>query len=87
MLLVGPPGGGTVDRYTPNSLTGFLNHQFDDVLPYLYCCKLFSLIGEPSLCDNYYQKRPSSDGAGYQLPVPGNNYVIWKSFFTLSYSP
>lgn len=50
-LLVGPPGGGTLDMST-----GFM-HVFDDVLPYLVCCR-FS-----KQCDLYYQKRPSDDGS------------------------
>lgn len=50
-LLVGPPGGGTLDMSTG------IMHVFDDVLPYLVCCR-FS-----KRCDLYYQKRPSDDGS------------------------
>lgn len=49
-LLVGPPGGGTLDMST-----GFM-HVFDDVIPYLTCCR-FS-----NRCDLYYEKRPSDNG-------------------------
>lgn len=66
-LIVGPPGGGTVDLYSPSS--DFLQHQLQDVLPFFYCC-----VGPFPNCDAYYQKRPSSDGTGYQLPVPGTSY-------------
>lgn len=50
-LLVGPPGGGTLDMST-----GFM-HVFDDVLPYITCCRL------SNRCDLYYAKRPSDDGS------------------------
>jgi len=33
-LLVGPPGGGTVDLYAPTDWTGFLKHLNHDVLPF-----------------------------------------------------
>ena len=63
-LLTGPPGGGTVDLVAPEVSRS--RHFEMDVEPYIYCCK-----GVFSNCDAYYSKRPSSDGTGYELPVPG----------------
>ena len=37
-LVVGPPGGGTVDLYAPNSFWGRIKHFTHDVLPFFYCC-------------------------------------------------
>jgi len=65
-LLVGPPGGGTVDLYAPTDWTGFLKHLNHDVRPFFYCCR-----GEFSNCDSYYKKRPSDDGSRYNLQPPG----------------
>ena len=65
-LVVGPPGGGTVDLYAPNNFWGRIKHFTHDVLPFFYCCK-----GEFSNCNAYYQKRPSDDGSRYVLQPPG----------------
>ena len=71
MLVVGPPGGGTVDLYAPS---GFLNlygkwlHFYHDVRPFYYCCK-----GEFSDCREYYKHRPSDDGSRYVLQPPGTH--------------
>ena len=67
-LATGQPGGGTVDSYAPNNLTGSLNHLRNDILPYVYCCK-----GELKeyTCDMYYKKRPSDDGSRFILQPPG----------------
>lgn len=59
MLLVGQPGGGTLDLFS-----SFLKHQTNDVLPYFYCCK-FS-----NNCDKYYNKRPSDNGDRWRPPRP-----------------
>ena len=66
-LIIGPPGGGTVDLYAPTGFFGKLNHFHHDVRPFFYCCK-----GEFSNCDAYYRKRPSDDGSRYNLQPPGN---------------
>ena len=66
-LLVGPPGGGTVDRVSPE--ISELDHFVHDVLPYLWCCK-----GLFSNCDKYYEHRPSDDGSCFDPPPPGENY-------------
>ena len=72
-LVVGPPGGGTVDLYAP---TGFIfgttiAHLYHDVRPFLFCCK-----GEFPNCDAYYRKRPSDDGSRYNLQPPGNLCIV-----------
>ncbi|XP_065911625.1 protein mesh-like isoform X3 [Dysidea avara] len=68
-LVVGPPGGGTVDLYAPTSWTSTLSHFTHDVLPFIYCCK-----GAFSNCDLYYQKRPSDNGKRYILKPPAFVY-------------
>ena len=67
-LIVGVPNGGNVDMVAPRSdqLDSILNHQIDDVLPYIYCCK-----GRFSKCDMYYKKRPSDNGRNYEVIPPG----------------
>jgi hypothetical protein len=52
-LLVGPPGGGTIDFVSPN--VSVAKHFIYDVLPYLFCC--------PQMCDKYYKFRPSDNGS------------------------
>jgi len=70
-LVVGPPGGGTVDLYAPTSWGSTLNHFTHDMLPFIYCCK-----GEFSNCDLYYQKRPSDNGKRYILKPPGTSACL-----------
>lgn len=48
-------------------LTDLINHQFEDVLPFIYCCK-----GSLPVCSAYYERRPTDDGKGYNPPQPGN---------------
>ena len=61
-LVVGPPGGGTVDLVSPD--VDFIGHFIQDVEPYLLCCK----AGIFSDCAEYYRHRPSDDG--YPPPPP-----------------
>ena len=67
-LVTGQPGGGTVDRYAPNTFTGRLKHLRHDILPYIYCCR-----GDfkDYTCDRYHKKRPSDDGSKFSLQPPG----------------
>ncbi|ESO09003.1 hypothetical protein HELRODRAFT_168935 [Helobdella robusta] len=62
MLIVGPPGGGTLDLY--DSEKSKWEHFKVDVLPYFQCC-IFS-----DQCDKYYEKRPSVDSRHYVPPRP-----------------
>ena len=61
-LIVGPPGGGTLD--IAHSGEKPIDHIIKDVVPYFDCCK-FS-----DNCDKYYEKRPSDDGSRWTPPVP-----------------
>ena len=76
-LIVGPPGGGSVDKVSTvgstrlNYLSNLIKHQFEDILPYVFCCK-----GIQTSCDIYYQKRPSDNGTAYNPPIPGE-YVSY----------
>lgn len=63
--------GGTVDLVAPRDEESIRRHFDEDVKPYLYCCK-----GRFSNCDAYYRKRPSNDGTGYRLQVPGNKQTL-----------
>ena len=71
-LIVGPTSGGSVDKVSLlgstelTYLSNLISHQFEDVLPFIFCCK-----GTPSSCDTYYQRRPSDDGSAFSPPVPG----------------
>jgi hypothetical protein len=58
-LLLGPPGGGTLDM--GDSETSLIAHWWKDVLPYFYCCYA-------GLCDLYYEKRPSIDSSFFVPP-------------------
>ena len=78
---MGPPSGGSIDKVSVvgNSLldylTNLINHQFEDVLPFIYCCK-----GTPTSCDTYYDKRPSDNGEGYTPPdITGEFYGQYKN--------
>ncbi|RNA08668.1 sushi domain-containing 2-like [Brachionus plicatilis] len=62
-LLVGPPGGGTLDMAHTDEKP--ISHFFDDVVAYFFCCK-FS-----DNCNKYYEKRPSDDGSRWTPPSPG----------------
>ncbi|XP_038047435.1 sushi domain-containing protein 2-like [Patiria miniata] len=61
-ILVGPPGGGTADRYSPGE--HFWKHQWFDVLPWLCLCKL------SNNCKEYHKYRPSDDCSDYDPPRP-----------------
>ncbi|XP_033632894.1 sushi domain-containing protein 2-like [Asterias rubens] len=61
-ILIGPPGGGTADRYSPED--HFWKHQWYDVLPWFGCCK------STQNCKTYYKYRPSDDCSKYVPPWP-----------------
>ncbi|XP_038055045.1 sushi domain-containing protein 2-like [Patiria miniata] len=61
-ILVGPPGGGTADRYSPGE--HFWKHQWYDVFPWICLCKL------SDNCTEYYKYRPSDDCSKYEPPRP-----------------
>ncbi|XP_028417110.1 sushi domain-containing protein 2-like [Dendronephthya gigantea] len=62
-LLVGPPGGGTLDIVSPEKSQ--LGHFSEDVLPWLACCELSFFDN----CGKYYDGRPSDDGSRF-IPQP-----------------
>ncbi len=63
-IIVGPPGGGTADRYSPDGVVSTTLHFFYDVAPWFACCKL------SNQCDKYYEHRPSDDCSEYDPPRP-----------------
>lgn len=63
-LMVGPFGGGTLDRYSPTQHP--IRHFFWDVAPYVACCRLSGKEKADKNCiHKYYQQRPSDDGTKY----------------------
>ena len=62
-LMVGPPGGGSLDVVSPDE--SFWGHMGRDVLPWYACCKF------TENCGKYYERRPSDDGSRYVPPRPG----------------
>ena len=66
-LVVGPPGGGNVNKQAPLDFMSSVKHIVEDFIPYLQCCK----AGTYSQCNKFYEKRPSDDGRRYQPPPPG----------------
>ena len=66
-LIVGPPGGGTADRYSPDE--EFWRHQWYDVVPWLACCHFAR-----DACDTYYTHRPSDDCSDYDPPRPARGF-------------
>ena len=65
-LVVGSPGGGSVNSVVPVDFPSLYDHIEKDLIPYLYCC--------PWSCGRYYEWRPSDDGTNYEPPLPGNIY-------------
>ncbi len=63
-IIVGPPGGGTEDTYSPDGLTDTSRHFLYDVVPWFACC-YFS-----DQCDKYYLYRKSDDCSEYNPPRP-----------------
>ena len=49
-----------------NFMKNLFDHQFEDVLPFIFCCK-----GRPTNYDLYYERRPSDDGRAYTPIQPG----------------
>ncbi|CAF1091450.1 unnamed protein product [Brachionus calyciflorus] len=78
-LLVGPPGGGTLDMAHSSNV---LEHFLSEVFPYFLCCKW------SSNCDKYYDKRPSDNGDRWTPPRPagGSGALHFTTFDGLSYT-
>ena len=68
-LIINHPGGGSADRFAPVGLEETIQHQYHDILPYLYCCQV-------GMCGEYYKNRPSDNGNDYQWTPPGNHLGI-----------
>ena len=66
---MGPSSGGSVDKVAPG--VNKIDHFWEDVIPYIYCCKGDEGI-KKTRCDLYYEHRPSDDGSNFQQPpIPG----------------
>jgi hypothetical protein len=63
-ILLGPPGGGTVDKCHYKKYYIPLCHFVKDVVPWAKCCYNKTL----ELCHLYYEKRPSDPGTNYISP-------------------
>ena len=79
-LIVGPTSGGTIDKVSVvgsslfDYLINLINHQFEDILPFIYCCK-----GSQTSCMTYYDRRPSDNGRAYTPPYTGEFYGWYKN--------
>ncbi|XP_048583031.1 protein mesh isoform X2 [Nematostella vectensis] len=67
-LMVGPPGGGSLDRVHIDTGIPYISHFFHDIIPYWDCCKYATDTEET--CADYYKKRPSDNGKQYEAPRP-----------------
>ena len=80
ILIFGSPTGGSVKKVSIvgstglNYFTDLINHQFEDVLPFIHCCK-----GTLPNCRAYYDRRPSDNGNAYVPPQPGKVTINIKT--------
>ena len=75
-IVVGPPGGGTVDAVSPGKSALDINtikHFYRDVIPFFLCCK----AGYFSHCERYYQHRPSDDCSRSRPRLPPGVLLKW----------
>ena len=72
-LIVGPPGGGSLDVVSPEK--SFWGHVGRDVLPWYACCKF------TENCGKYYERRPSDDGSRY-VPPPIGKFILCESQYS-----
>ena len=71
-LVVGPPGGGSLDRIAPDGIISIAYHFETDVAPWFYCCL------NSDNCGKYYQRRPSDNGMRYVPPRIGKQYFMTR---------
>lgn len=78
LLLTGPYGGGTVDRFVSRLLTNPWDHITNDIIPQIHCCG--APTSSDSTCQMYYDSRPS-DGCGAFNPAPpGKVFTVFHQF-------
>jgi len=63
-LKIGPPGGGSVSRYSYRKHP--VKYVLHDLAPRILCCG-----GVFDNCGAFYKKRPSDNGSRYQSQLPG----------------
>ena len=63
-LLIGSPGGGSLNRRSPN--LDPVGHFNEDTAPFIYCCK-----GRFPKCGSYFENRPSDDSSSFNPAPPG----------------
>lgn len=68
-------GGGTPDLYAPVDARSIINHIFEDLVPYIYCCR-----GTMPNCLMYTKYRPILTDREYVPLLPGNNNSIHDSY-------
>ena len=69
-----------MNKFAPKDYKSSIDHIREDILPYIYCCK----AGKFSMCDSYYQRRPSDNGAKYQPPPPGIVHKVYVKYNEIS---
>ena len=73
-LVIGFPGGGTLDRYHKLTPSLQAKHAESDVRPFQYCCKEAQ---NPSWCVRYFERRPSEGCEEYEPPEWSEFCLLW----------
>ena len=72
-LKLGPPTGGSLNRFNTEAGVPTFSHFFQDHVPFVDCCL------SSDKCERYFEKRPSDDGSRYKPPRPGEETTQQKS--------
>ena len=64
-LKLGPPTGGSLNRFNTEAGVPTFSHFFQDHVPFVDCCL------SSDKCERYFEKRPSDDSSRYKPPRPG----------------
>lgn len=73
-LVIGFPGGGSIDRYHKLTPSLRANHTASDIKGFRYCCLE---ARSPSMCNKYYEKRPSEGCEAYEPPEWSKFCLSW----------
>ena len=64
-LKLGPPKGGSLNRFNTEAGVPTFSHFFQDHVPFVDCCL------SSDKCEPYFEKRPPDDSSRYKPPRPG----------------
>lgn len=76
--------GGTLQRYhyRGKSIQPFFDNFYNDVIPFVYCCRYSKHKSKgmgTSNCHQYLRRRPRSSCLHYVPPRPGEYLLIFKA--------